>query len=507
MNNTRTENTLKNIISTIIPFVIIGLLGIFRTRVFLLNLSDGIVSINQLFYQLFSYISIVEAGFGIFIVYKYYDALVKNQKKKINSLYSTSIIYFRRIAYVTIAISFALSFFAHNFTKADLSNLYIQIVFLVFILKNSIDYFMISPRLVIQADQKMYKINYVVNGIKVLEYTVEIFLAMMGIDYLFILIPGIIIRIILNIIINKRVQKEYPWLKNNNIYDSSHIKGMKDLITQKLAGIFKTNTDIILISTFINPISVVMYSSYLFIIKFVQDIIYNLSIAISSSYANVLKSKSEKERYSLYCELSILFYSIATTMTVFLYKVTNQFIVLWIGEKYLFDNLSYIFLLVCLFFEISKRMIYLTINSEGIFKETKNIIVLESIINLVVSVLLVFKYGIKGVLFGTVISTLLTTLSHLPRKYYKILFGKSIKEYYYMLMSSSVITFILVITFSRINISFGGGLFNWLLSSIIYFILIVSIVVAIYYFSFNSFRRLISRGIYVQRVKRNQKNK
>ena len=62
-------------------------------------------------------------------------------------------------------MSFSLGFLTNN----HLSLVYMQIVFMLFILRSVIEYLMMSPKLVMQADQKLYKINivyYISLGIK-----------------------------------------------------------------------------------------------------------------------------------------------------------------------------------------------------------------------------------------------------------------------------------------------------------------------------------------------------
>jgi len=61
----RTKNSLKNIISVTFFNLLIGILGFIKVRVFVNGLSNDIYSLNQLFYQIFSYITIADIGFGL----------------------------------------------------------------------------------------------------------------------------------------------------------------------------------------------------------------------------------------------------------------------------------------------------------------------------------------------------------------------------------------------------------------------------------------------------------
>ena len=100
----RISNSIKNLLTTIIPYLIIGLLGFVRVRIFVEYLGEDISSINQLFYNVLAYLSLAESGIGVFIVQKYYKCLLDDDKKKINALYSTSKIYFSSLFYLIIRL-------------------------------------------------------------------------------------------------------------------------------------------------------------------------------------------------------------------------------------------------------------------------------------------------------------------------------------------------------------------------------------------------------------------
>ena len=66
----------------------------------------------------------------------------------------------------------------------------------------------------------------------------------------------------MNIIINKVVHKEYPWLKEVKNTDMSLLDGTKDFWAHRISGIVYNNTDLLIISTFLNSTAVVIYSGY-----------------------------------------------------------------------------------------------------------------------------------------------------------------------------------------------------------------------------------------------------
>lgn len=191
----RTANSIKNIISVILPYFIIGLLGFIKSKVFVTSFSDDIYSLNQLFFQILGYFSLAEAGFETFIMQKYYKAFSDDDRIEVNKIFSTSVVHFRIIGSVILCAGFCVMFFVENLTKAQVNATYLKLIFMMFVIKNTIEYFLMCPRIVINSDQKAFKTNLYVNGIRIIENISDIFLAYIGIDYLVILIPGIVIHI------------------------------------------------------------------------------------------------------------------------------------------------------------------------------------------------------------------------------------------------------------------------------------------------------------------------
>ena len=201
----RQKNSIKNIISTIIPYFVLTLLGFFRVRAYLDTLGQDIYSLNQLFFQIFSYISIVEAGAGALVTQLYYKALVDKDKDKINIIYTSSKYTLRKIAVIILAIGIGVSFFLNFLTNNGLSLQYMQIAFILYLVRSVLEYLMLSPRFILQADQKIYKINAMLNIYKLAEIIIEIILLEIGVDYLMILAGTIVIRTVSYYFTNRRI--------------------------------------------------------------------------------------------------------------------------------------------------------------------------------------------------------------------------------------------------------------------------------------------------------------
>lgn len=445
----RKQNTIKNFITSIIPYFIFTLLSIFKVKLFLNKLGDDIYASNQLFSQLFTYISLVEGGVGALIVQKYYKYFISKSYDEINRIYSLSIKAMKNISMIIFSIGLVLSFFIKFLTNNSLSFFYLQFVFILYDIRSVIEYLNLSPRFVIQADQKLYKINITLNLYKLLEIVIEILLLFGNFDYAIILLLTIVIRIVMYYCVNRKIKKEYPWLKRVETTKSEKIVGMGYMFWHKIAGNIKTNTDVILLSITQNSFIVSCYASYHYIIKCIGDVIYMMGTAVLSSYGNVVYSEGNKKSFDVFKKINLSFLFFASTFSVICYIVINKFIGLWVGEKYILDNIFVILIIVSLFHTIANRSLKIVSEARGLYKETKNIVATEALINLLLSIILVKKYSMLGVLAATVVSDVYNLIEY-PRYIYKNVFKE--KTIYYFLQYISVAIFSCLLVFVIYNI-------------------------------------------------------
>ncbi|MDD2518925.1 MAG: hypothetical protein PHG18_03460, partial [Bacilli bacterium] len=465
----RKSNSIKNFITSIIPFGILVLLGFIRINVFIKELGIEIYAVNQLFFQLFAYISLVEAGVGTLIQQQYYKYLANMNKNKILAIYNKSKKILKKISIIILILGFIVSFFLKFLTNNNLTLWYMQLIFMIFLFRSVLEYLMFSPRLLLQADQKIYKINIKLNVYRIIEYIIEIILLYLGGSYIYILISSIIIRYISYYFINKKIFIEYPWLNKNQEYEDIEITGIKNILYHKISGAVYSNTDILLVSAFLSPLMVTIYSSYNYIIKFINDSISILSGSIISSFGNVIYKENDRDKLIIFEELNILFLFCATFFSIVLYFSINNFVSLWIGPDKTINNIALIFMLIVMFHGIARKPLLIIKDANGLFKETQLIAIMEAIIKLVLSIVLIKYYNLNGVLFATILSTIFTNFWFYPNYMYKnVLKSKPVNYYAKYFISLFLVISICFISKKTLNFLIVDNYLKWFTYSAIY---------------------------------------
>lgn len=338
---------------------------------------------------------------------------------------------FNVIGILILFIGLILSFFVVFFVKdpGDIQNSYIQFTFILYLISQAIYYFSIPQRSLFDAEQKKYIPNIVFQIIAVIKAILEIIIISLHLDLVELLISLIICSLVANAIIIILCKKQHPKLNTKVKGDYSMLKDVKHLFVNTLASVLTNNIDIIIISKFIGLNYVVIYSTYNYFVEALKQFIDKISGATFSGIGDLLL-ESREHSLKIFNEFNGMMFFIATIICVPFYFVINQFINIWYEGKIFTSVVLAILFTIILFYQTIRTPLKVFTLSSGKFKEVKIFVILEILLNLILSLILVNQFGIPGVLIATVISLLIADfmtkpfvifnkiLNHKPYKYY-----------------------------------------------------------------------------------------
>ena len=429
----RTKRAIINFITDALPQVIILLLGIVKIKLFIDVLGEAKLGLYQLYNQIVAYLVLVEGGIGSALLYRLYKPIKDNNNDQINSIMSAAKRIFNIVGILILFIGLILSFFIMFFVKdaGAISNGYIQFTFILYLISQAIYYFSIPERSLFDAEQKKYIPNMVFQIISVIKAVLEIVIISLHLDLIHLLISLIICSLVANLIIIVLCRKKHLNLNTKVKGDYSMLKDVKHLFVNTLATVLTNNIDIIIISKFVGLNYVVIYSTYNYFVEALKQFIDKISGATFSGIGDLLLEDKEHS-LKIFNEFNGMLYFIATILCVPFFFIINQFINLWYEGKVFTSLVLGILFTIILFYQTVRTPLKVFTLSSGKFKEIKIFVILEIILNLGLSLILVNKFGIPGVLIGTIISLLIAdfltkplvifnkVLEHKPYKYYLI---------------------------------------------------------------------------------------
>lgn len=494
----RTKNSLKNTSVSMLANVLTIIVGLISQAVFIKTLGEEYLGLNGLFTNIISMLSVVELGISSAIIYNLYKPISENNIKKINAL-----MYFYRKCYLIIAIiifilGLAITPFLGIFTGNITIDINIKLVYLLYVIDIVVSYLLSYKRSMIIADQKNYIITIIHIVYLVILNTFQIAILLISKNYYLYLIIKIIMHIIENITITIEANRLYPYLKNNKEQLDDATK--KDIITKvkalffhKLGGFFVLGTDNIIISKFLGIITVGLYSNYYLIINSIKTIFTQVMNTLTPSIGNLLLEENKEKNYQVFKRLYFINFWITLVSSISLLIIMDSFITIWIGKKYLL-SINVLFVLIFDYYQKLSRNSYMSFKeAAGIYHEDRFIPLIESLVNIIASIILLHYFKLAGVFMGTIISSLVLWGYSYPKYVYKKLFGRSYLDYLKETISYLCLFVITLITCyilkSAINLT---NIYFILLSNIIISLFVPNIIMLLLFYKSNNFKYYIN---------------
>lgn len=455
MKSERKKSSFKNMITAVSSNVLTIIVGLVAQAVFIKILGSEYLGLNGLFSNVISMLGIVELGMGSAIIYNMYKPIAENDHEKIKSL-----MHFYKKSYLIITLIISIiGIMIIPFIKyiVDIESVTVDVnvylVYILFLLETICSYILSYKRSMLYADQKEYITNIIHMGYTIIVNTMQLTFLYFTHDYYLYLIIKVIMRLVENIVISSYVNRRYSYLLDNNVtkLDSKTEKDIfqkiKALFFHKIGGFIVSGTDNIIISKYLGLVTVGLYSNYYMIINAVQTVINHIIQATRASVGNLLVTESKTKQFDIFNKIRFVNFWISCFSSICIFIIMDSFITIWIGYKFVLPT-KVLLVLVINFFIVSSRSTYGAFKeAAGIFYEDRFVPIIESLLNIVLSIIFVKKFGLMGVFMGTVASGLVLWCYSYPKYVYKNLFGRSyydyIKETIYYL-----IVFVLIAGFS-----------------------------------------------------------
>jgi len=120
-------------------------------------------------------------------------------------------------------------------------------------------------------------------------------------------------------------------------------------------------------------------------------------------------------------------------ISVCILALMQDFIILWLSEFYLLSFYVVVFLVANLYIRVMQSPFTILFGALGYYRYDKIIVMISALINILISVVLVFVWGIAGVLVGTTVALAIYWISRAIIVYRKFFCG-SMRRYLNLLI-------------------------------------------------------------------------
>ena len=136
--------------------------------------------------------------------------------------------------------------------------------------------------------------------------------------------------------------------------------------------------------------------------------------SITASIGNLIVENNDKKNKYVYRYMQFFSFIISVVSIVCVFVLINDFIVLWIGEKFTFDRITILAIALNMYFSVVLMPIWSYREATGMYRQTKYVMLLTALVNIVMSFVLGKIIGLAGILFATTISRLTTYFWYEP---------------------------------------------------------------------------------------------
>lgn len=501
----------KNIFWGYISSFLTILLSFVCRTAFIRTIGVDYLGINGLFTSVLGVLSLTELGIGTAMNYSLYKPVADNDTEKIKSLMKVFKSAYRIVALTVAVLGLVIIPFLDVLVKGAEGIKHVKIYYLVFLFNTVSSYFVSCKYSLVNADQKHYVITNITAVFNIAMHAFQIAALFVFKSYVVYLGLQALIQLIQKLYTAIYINKHYPYLKEKevppleNTEKKKIISNVKALILHKIGEISVNQTDNIIISAFVNVTTVGLVSNYTLITNTVNTFVNVAFGGTTGSLGNLFASDDKDKQYKVFRTMDFVDFWIYSFSSVALFALIQPFISLMWGAEYILP-ISVVALFILNNYMLGQRI---TINNikvaGGIFDQDKYLALIQSIVNLVVSVALAFKFGLIGVYIGTIVSGVVPSLVR-PYIVYKNLFRTKVFEYYISYFVRLTLTALMCIC-AYFSVNAIMAELTWLR----FFICVVIVAIApnlilfVLYFRTNEFKYLLSilKGLFNKIARRN----
>lgn len=479
----RMKSSILNVATNIFILFTKTILSFITRTIFIKILGKEMLGLDGLCISLLSMLSLAELGIATSINFSLYKPLADGDVKKISAIMSLNKKIFTYIGIVIFILGICLMPLLHLFVKGySYDNLYL--IFVLYLIDCSTSYFITYKESIIISDQKGYKLGIFDTIFSILLYGFQIITLFITKNFVLYLLSSIIIKMIQNIVKNIYITKLYKNIDFNSKekVDKKTVAGIKKnvgaLLFHRIGGYLLNGTDNIIISS-INIGLVGIYSNYLSVICIMQTFTNSIYNGILSSFGNMVVKETKKIQENVFNISNFVCFIVSGFITLELSLLFNPFIEVWIGNAYTLHYWIVIVIVFNFYFYSSMISIDVIKKASGLYNIDKYIPIIQSFVNIIVSVILGKFLGIGGVVLGTLVSYLSVSLIFEPIIIYKTIFGKSPCQYYFKQLKNIIImiTSFLICNIIIANVNLENNIFNIIISglgiAVVYFLICI----------------------------------
>lgn len=406
----RSKRAKLNIVVSLLCHVVTLACGLIVPRLMIGAFGSEVYGATASVAQFLAYITLLEGGIGGVARAALYKPLAEKNTQDLSDIINEIRRFFRVIAYVFVVYVLIIAC-SYKFISGIVVLDWLATFLLVLVISISTfgQYFIgISYSVLLQAAQKTYITNIVAVMGTVINTAMVVILVNFDCNIIVVKLVSSIVFVMRPVALWLYVKKHYNLQKAKK-----HTKSPPRL-NQKLTGLgqhmayfLHSNTDVVVLTWLANLSSVAIYSVYHMVVAQIQNITTSFTAGMEALFGDMLAKKETELLYKTFGYYDTLISTVAT----FTFSCTAVLILPFVkiytagiqDANYYAPAFSILIVLASYLTCLRSPYHSMTI-AAGHFKQTRLAAYGECLINIAVSIVLVWQYGLVGVAIGTLVA-------------------------------------------------------------------------------------------------------
>lgn len=435
-SDSRLKSSMKNTVFSALGQIVNELMSFVVRTVFIKMLAVEYLGVNGLFTNILSFLSLTELGVGSALVFSMYKPIADHDEEKLQIFMALYQKVYRIIGIVVLVVGFSLTPFLDFFIKERPDIPKLELIYMLFVINTSATYFFAYKGSIFNADQRTYVVTNNTTLFRVIQAILRIIILITTRNFIAYLVVSIVVVYIQNIVIARKADKQYPFIKEktekklSREEQSALTKNIGALMMHRVGSVILNSSDNLIISKFVGLVSVGLYSNYSLITNAIKTAFNLVMSSITPSVGNLCAKETKEKIYSVHNAILMLNIWLAAFCSICFIELLNPFVKIWLGSDYLLQQSTVIALVVSFFVQCAMRTNEMFKTGSGLFWNDRYAPIAQCIINIIVSIICAIKFDITGIFIGTSIAMLTTKFWVGPYVLYKRKFGKSVARYF-----------------------------------------------------------------------------
>ena len=408
----RVKKSIKNAEVNLCFYFLTIIITFFSRKIFLDCLGPDFIGLSGTLSNILGYLNLAELGIASCISFHLYKPLQENNYEKLQELLSIFGYLYQCVGLIILSLGILFSlFFPWIFGGITLSLGIVYFAFYSLLGSSLIGYFINYRQILLSADQKNYVVAIYTQSANLIKTLLQIYLAYNYKNlYLWVLIE-FLFSLLACIILNWKISKEYPWLhadkQNGKFYLKNYpgiIINTKQIFIHKIKDVILFRSDELFVFMFVSLKMVAYYGNYTLIISRVGQLFSAILDSINAGIGNLIAEDNKEMIMQVFWEMLTIRHFVAGFLCFTTYHFVEPLISIWLGEQYILDRSITALLAIYIYISSSRGVVDMYNHAYGLYADTWSAWT-ELAINITVTIIAGYLWGIFGILLGKIIST------------------------------------------------------------------------------------------------------